>query len=204
MYPSTTVYPVITTDIDTDVYPSTTVYPVITTDIDTESTHEPLEPTVTIQEPASSLHIPVISPTSSQHDPVDISSSVIDISLPLKTSSVIKSTPVIINSPVFNSSPAIDVNTVFHSSSVVHGTSVNKNRSMTQPTQATPTQSNDQIGLIIGIVVAGSAAVVIAIAAIVLTVMSLYNSHVKRSQIIQNDATNIHMESIDKIEPTHL
>lgn len=83
--------------------------------------------------------------------------------------------------------------------------SVLESSSVTQFTKGNPSKGNDdQIGLILGIVVAGSAAVVIAIAAIILTVISLYNSHVKRAQIIQNAATNIHMESIDKIEPTNL
>lgn len=68
-----------------------------------------------------------------------------------------------------------------------------------------PKSTDDQIGLILGIVVAGAAGVVISAAVIVLTVMSLYNSHVKRTNIVQNDADNIYMESLDdKIFPTHI
>ncbi len=95
------------------------------------------------------------------------------------------------------SSSVVNVNPVIRSSSVVN--------SMAQSIQAgQPTSNDDQIGLILGIVVAGSAAVIMAIGAIVLTVTSVYNSHVKRTQIIQNDAVSIGMESFDKIFPTHV
>jgi hypothetical protein len=76
---------------------------------------------------------------------------------------------------------------------------------MKQSTQASQaTNNDDQIGLILGIVVAGSAAVVMKIAAIVLTATTIYNSHVKRTQIIQNDALSIGLEYLDQTLSTHV
>ena len=90
-----------------------------------------------------------------------------------------------------------DINPVNTHSSVIN--------SMAQSTQTSQPKSNeDQIGLVLGIVVAGSAAVVIVIAAMVITATTVYHSHVKRAQIIQNDAMNIRLSSFDNISPTHI
>jgi beta-lactamase regulating signal transducer with metallopeptidase domain len=143
----------------------------------------------------------LISSSVIKSTPVDPSSSVFASTQFILTSSVIERTikisPVYETSPVNIANSTININPVPTNSPVVS--------SMKQSTQASQaTNNDDQIGLILGIVVAGSAAVVMTIAAIVLTATTIYNSHVKRTQIIQNDALSIGLEYLDQTLSTHV
>ena len=137
---------------------------------------------------------------------VDQSSSVVASTPAIQSGSVTESTRVV---SVYASSSVNGANSVTRRSSGIDFTLVPTSSSvvnaMEQTTQTSQLASNDdQIGLILGITVAGSAAVVMIIGAIVLTATTIYNSHVKRTQIIQNDAISIGLESLDNTLSTHI